>query len=227
MQEKLARAHSLSTAPLLRRADTGTSDSSASLSLPSSALSPVGSLLLRGFGPHRVPVGSFVRLTVEVKCNVAVLGELQLRLHLTPDEAIGDVEAAPFSLSSAAHVQRSPSVIVSGALSPVLPPLAPHRSVRHVVALCCLAKGRFAYRIHCSALTPGKAGTPGEGVTRSERLSQLRRAVGSAEPSVSRDTSGARTARFGSEAMRAEHEEEREAPHWFPCPHRLMLDAVV
>ena len=228
MQEKLARAHSLSATPALpRRAESGLSEASALPSPRASTLSPVGSLLLRGFGPHRVPVGSFVRLTLEVKSHVAVLGELRLRLHLTPDEAIGDAEAAPFSLSSAAHAQRSASVLVSGALSQLLPPLAPHRSVRHSFALCCLAKGRFAYRIHCSAVTPGKASAAGEGAARSYRLNRLRRAMGAAEQPGSRDAPSARTAYFGSETKRAEHEGDREAPHWFPCPHRLVLDAVV
>jgi hypothetical protein len=229
MQEKLARALSVSAAASLSvRSDLTTSDASPLLSPVHSVSSSSGPLLLSGFGPHRIPVGSFVRLAVEVTNSSAVLGRVRLRLHLTADEAIGEAEAA-FSLASSSSAgQRSASVIISGALSPVLPLLAPHQSVRHVFALCCLAKGRFAYRIHCTALAEEKGRLFDETNSRAQRLSQLQQlAMRSAEPSLSEGPSTVRMIRFESDGHAQGREDDDGAPRWFPCPHRLVLDAVV
>ena len=229
MQDKLARAHSLSAASSLTvRPELPTSNVSPLLSPTYSTKPPTESSLLGGFGPHRIPVGAFVRIVVEVRSNSAVLGPLRLRLHLSPDEAIGEAEAAFSLASSAASVQRSASVIISGSLSPVLPQLTAHQSVRHVFALCCLAKGRFAYRIHCTAAAEAKGSTFTDGGGRVQRLSQLQQqARRSVEPTITEASSTVRMIRFESKGEAAGQDDDGALPRWFPCPHRLVLDAVV
>ena len=238
MQEKLARSLSLtsSASPLPSERVLSAPSQALTLSPPSRPSSL--KLSLSGFGPHRVQVGSFVQLSLEVACESPVLGLLQLRLHIRPEDAASDGGASSLSSSSSSssssHLSPSlhpPSpVITSGSLSPMLPSLTPHHSVRHVFALCCLAKGRFSYRIHCSAIEQGQAVAEEkeeEKEVGSTSFARLRAVVRESRQAEDKDADCRRV--LPLEVSRAtEHSSwSGLTPHVFPCPHRLVVEAVV
>ena len=238
MQEKLARSVSLTASasplPTERVLSTPSQASVTSPSfLPFSSPQP-----LSGFGPHRVQVGSFVQLALDVACESAVLGPLRLRLHIQPEDSLSDGEAPTFSLSSSSpssssssHSLHPPSpVITSGCLSPLLPWLSPHRSVRHVFALCCLAKGRFSYTIHCSTVEQEQTVTEeaGEGTAASlSSFARLRAVVRESSPMHSAVPARRRVQPLEVSAAAEAAPASGLTPHLFPCPHRLVVEAVV
>ena len=208
MADKLVRSLSNPSSPL------GHSSLATAASFPDGALPP-----LVGFGPHRVPVGSFVRLSIDVRNNSRVLGVLSLQLHISHDDDSSD------SAQQQQHKQQ-PVVLTAGCLSPLLAPLAAGDSAHHEWSVCCLAKGQFAFRISARTHTAPPLQAAWHGQERTASFARLHAALSrvqadGAEQTVDQQSLSVRA------PSEAKHEVEQSAATHFACPQLLLLDAYV
>ena len=203
MADKLVRSLSNPSSPLAH-------------SLPITDVSP-GSMLpsLVGFGPHRVPVGSFIRVSVDVRNSNNVLGTLTLQLHISQEDGSGGQQQ-----------QQQPVVLTAGYLSPLLPSIAAGDSVRHEWSVCCLAKGQFAFRIsartHTSPLSHAA-------VDKQESMASFARLHASLSTvrAVGTQQIGSQQPLSVRTPSEAKHEADHSAATHFVCPQLLLLDAYV
>ena len=197
-------------------------------SLSSAPSSAPHCVVLSGFGPHRVPVGSFVRFVLQVRCDTDVFGPLRLRLHVSADDSTAETVVHPASTSSSEMDPVSqPSVITSGSLSPTLPVLATHHSLSHAFAVCCLAKGRFVYRIHCTTVDDSEHGSAVEEEGASTRFERLHNFIDSTRPNGHSTARGGRPASDSDGHRRGLAHDDRFLSHTFSCLQRLVIEAVV
>ena len=187
---------------------------------------------LSGFGPHRVAVGAFVQITVEVRLNTALFNSLTLQLRVALD---GEQQQH-------SHAEQQPAIITSGSLTPVLPPLAPHSSVRHVFTVCCLAKGQFAFRLQCSSRAAGHQQLlqpetlQAAAGRRQSRFAPLHEAMDRLMADRKRDaaekgglTASTQSSDGSSSSVAGQRAAASSSPPFlqFDCPHLLTLDAAV
>ena len=207
MADKLVRSLSKPSSPL--------GHSPAALSTSASP-SDSATLALVGFGPHRVPVGSFVRLSIDVRNNSAVLGSLTLQLHIVHDDG---------SDSALQQQHQQPVVLTAGSLSPLLPPIAAGESVRYEWSVCCLAKGHFAFRVSARTYTARPLQDAADGQERAALFARLHASLSKLRAEEGQTASQPNlSVRAPSEAR---HESDHSTISHFACPQLLLLDAYV
>ena len=200
-----------------------------SLSKPSSPLAhpkllssefPHGDSLpvLVGFGPHRVPVGSFVRVAVHARNNSGVLGALTLQLHIVREDGAD---------SGQQQQHQQSAVLTAGSLSPVLPPIAAGSSVRHEWAVCCLAKGQFAFRISAQTHTAQPRRTVVAAQESAAPFARLHASLDNLQREEGLHTAVSQQTLFVRAQSVAKQETDHSAATHFTCPQLLLFDAYV